>query len=60
MLSEVVCSGVEDGKGSEVSMKGFAMKASMSEIVSLGEEGDERVGVKIILAGGCREKSYSD
>ena len=29
-------------------MKGFAMKASMSEIVSLGKEGDERVGVKKI------------
>ena len=31
MFSEVVCGGVEDGKGSEVSMKGSAMKASMSE-----------------------------
>ena len=27
-------------------MKGFARKASMSEMVSLGEKGDERVGVK--------------
>ena len=41
-------------------VKGFAMKASMSEMVSLGEEGDERVGVNIFLAGGCREKSFSD
>ena len=37
-------------------MKGFVMKASMSEMVSLREEGDERVEVKIFLAGGCREK----
>ena len=25
-------------------------------MVSLGEKGDERVGVKIFLAGGCREE----
>ena len=25
-------------------------------MVSLGEGGDERLGVKFILAGGCREK----
>ena len=56
MFSVVVCDRVEDGKGSEVSMKGSAMKASMSEIVSLGEEGDERMGVNIFLAKGCREK----
>ena len=43
MFSEVVCGGLEYGKGSEVSMKGSAMKASMSEMVSLGEKGDERV-----------------
>ena len=41
MFLEVVCGGVEDEKGSEVSMKGFAIKASMSEMVSLGEKGDE-------------------
>ena len=56
VFSEVVCGGVEDGKGSEVSMKGSAMKASMLEMISLGEKGDERVGVKIFLAGGCREE----
>ena len=44
MFSKMVCGGVEDGKESEVSMKGSAMKASMSEMVSLGEEGHERVG----------------
>ena len=60
MFLEVVCGGIEDGKGSEVSMKGSAMKASMLEIVSLWEEGDERVGVKMFLAGGCRKKSFSD
>ena len=36
MFSEMVYGGVEDGKGSEVSMKGFAMKAYISDIVSLG------------------------
>ena len=43
-------------KSSEVSMKGSAMKAYISEMVSLGEERDERVGVNIFLAGGCREE----
>ena len=56
MFSEVVCGGVEDEKESEVSMKGSAMKASMSEMVSLGEKGDGRVGIIIFLAGGCREE----
>ena len=56
MFLEVVCGGVQDGKGSEVSMKGSAMKASMSEMVSLGEEEDERIGVNIFLAGSCREE----
>ena len=56
VFSKVVCGGVEYGKGSEVSMKNSAMKASMSEMVSLVEGGDERVGVNIFLAGGCREE----
>ena len=42
MFLKVVCSGVEDGKG--------------NEMVSLGEEGDERMGVNIFLAGGFREE----
>ena len=37
-------------------MKGFAMKASMSEMVLLGKKKNERVEVKIFLAGGCREE----
>ena len=40
MLSEVECDEVEDGKESETSMKGFVIKASMSEMVSLGEGRD--------------------
>ena len=32
------------------------MKSSMSEMVSLGEKRDDRVGVKIFLAGGCKEE----
>ena len=39
MFSKVVCGGVEDVKGSEVSMNGSAMKASISEMVSLGRRG---------------------
>ena len=38
MLSEVKCGEIEDGKGSETSMKGFAIKALMLEMVSLGGE----------------------
>ena len=38
MFLKVVCGGVEDGKGSEVSMEGSAIKTSMSEMVSLGEK----------------------
>ena len=37
MLSEVECDEVEDGKGSEISKKGFTRNSSMSEMVSLGE-----------------------
>ena len=36
-------------------MTGFAIKASMSEMISLEEEGDERVGVNIFLARGYRK-----
>ena len=37
-------------------MKGFANKASISEMVSIGEGGEKTVGVKVFLAGGCREE----
>ena len=56
MLLEIECDEVEDGKGIETSMKGFAIKASMSEMVSLGEGGEKTVGVNIFLKGGCREE----
>ena len=56
VFSKIVYGGIEDGKGSEVSMKGSAIKASISEMVSLGEEGDERMGINIFLAGGCRKE----
>ena len=36
-------------------MKGFAIKASISEMVPLGERGEKTVGVKVFLVGGCRE-----
>ena len=55
ILLEIECNEVEDRKGSETSMKGFAIKASMSEMVLLGEGGGKTVGVKVFLAGGCRE-----
>ena len=56
MFSEVVCDGIENGKGSEISMKGFAIKASMSKMISQGEEGDESVGVTLFLARSYKEK----
>ena len=46
VLSLIECDEVVDEKGSEASMKGFATKASMSEMVSLGEGGEKTVGVK--------------
>ena len=53
MSSEVECDKVEDGKGSEISIKGFAIKASISDVVSLGE-GEEKTGSKSFL--GCGEE----
>ena len=41
MLIEVERDEIEDGKGSETSMKDFAIKVSMSEMVSI-EEGGSR------------------
>ena len=55
MLFEVECHEVEDGKGSETSMN-FAMKASISEMVSLKEGGKKTVGVKVFLVEDCREE----
>ena len=58
MSSEIECDEVEDEKGNETSMKGFAIKASISELVSKGD-GEKTVRVKfesIFLAGGCREE----
>ena len=42
---------VEDGKGSEASMRDFAIKASISEMVSLGEGGDKILIVNSFLGG---------
>ena len=50
MLSKIECDEAEDAAGSEISMKSFAIKASMSKMVS-----EKIVGVKVFLAGGCRE-----
>ena len=55
MLSEVECDEVESRKWSKTSMKGFAIKASISEMVSLREGGEKTLGVKVFLAGGCRQ-----
>ena len=38
-------------KKDETSMKGFAMTASVSEMVSLGEGGEKTVGVKVVEVG---------
>ena len=55
MLKEIKCDEVGSGKGSEISMKGFAIKASMSEMVSIGEGGEKIIKVKVFLAGACQE-----
>ena len=36
-------------------LKNFAIKASILEMVSLGEGEEKTVGVKLFLAGGCGE-----
>ena len=56
VLSEVEYDEVKDRKGSETSMKGFVIKASMSQMVSLVEGGEKTMGVKVFLAGGYREE----
>ena len=52
VLSGVECE-VADWKGSEVSMQGFAIKASVSEVISQWE-GEKTVEVKVFLAEGCK------
>ena len=49
MLLEFECNKVEAGEGSEALMKGFAIKASMSEMISLGDRGEKTIGVKVFL-----------
>ena len=36
-------------------MKGFAIKALISEMISLGEGGEKTVGVKVSLVEDCKE-----
>ena len=45
----MVCGAVEDGKGSETSMKGFAKKASMSDDLTRGRWGQDN-GSKSFLS----------
>ena len=56
VLSEFECDKVEAGEGCEAPMKGFARKASISEMVSLGEGREKAVGVKVFLVEDCREE----
>ena len=56
MLFKFECDKVEDGEGSQASMKDFAIKASISETVSLDEGGKKTVGVKFFLVKDCREE----
>ena len=60
MLSEVECDEIEDEKGSETSIKVFTIKALKSEMVSLGEGGETRVGVKVFLRVGCKAVVIKD
>ena len=50
------CDKVEAGEGSEASMKSFAIKASISYMVLLGEGGKKTVRVKVLMIEDCREK----
>ena len=59
MLQEFECDEVEAGEGIEALMKGFALKASISEMISLGEGGEKAVGVKVFLVEDCREEGRS-
>ena len=46
---------VEDWKGRQTSMKGIAIKALISDGLSR-QEREKTVGVKVFLAGGCKEE----
>ena len=48
MLLKVECDEVEAGEGSETSMKGFAINALKSKMVSLREGGEKTVEVKVL------------
>ena len=52
VLSEFECDEVEDGEGSEASLKDFTIKASLSEMVSLWEGREKTVGIKLFLTVG--------
>ena len=56
-LWEFECDKVEYREGSEASKKGFAVKDSISEMVSLGEGGEKTVEVKVFMVEDCREKN---
>ena len=50
------CDNVKDGEESEALMKGFAIKASISEMDKKG--GEKTVGVKVFLLEDCREELF--
>ena len=51
MLLEFECDKLEAVEGREASMKGFARKASISEMVSLREGGEKTVEVRKGILG---------
>ena len=55
-LLELEYDNIEAGEESEASIKGFAIKTSISEIVSLGEGGKKRVDVKVFWVEDCGEE----
>ena len=56
MLLAFECDNVKDGEESEALMKGFAIKASISEMDRKG--GEKTVGVKVFLLEDCREELF--
>ena len=56
VLWKFECDKVEDGEENEASMKGFVIKALISEMVSLRKGGEKTVGVKVFLVEDCREE----
>ena len=50
------CDEVKNKEGRKATLKGFAIKTSMSEMIPQGEEGKKTVEVQVFLVEDCREE----